>query len=66
MTYLERKEKENYLIYLIENSRLISLRNTAEDFNCSIRTLKRMLSNLREQGYDITYCKIKCSYYINK
>lgn len=66
MTYREKKEKEKYLIYLIEHCRLISLESTARDFNCSIRTIKRMLADLRVQGYNIIYCKNKCNYYIKK
>lgn len=66
MTYSERKEKEKYLLYLIQHNRLISLENLADDFNCSIRTVKRMIANLRQEGYDIIYCRIEFKYYIIK
>ena len=57
MTYLEKKEKENYLLYLIEKERLYSLKKVADDYECSVRTIKRMISNLRNQGKTITYCR---------
>lgn len=64
MTYKERKEKEKYLLYLIEQKRLTTLEKVANDFHCSQRTVKRMLSGLREEGYNICYCRGKCKYYI--
>ena len=65
MTYAERKEKEKHLLYLIENERLHSLEKIANDYNCSKRTVKRMLASLREEGYNISYCR-KCYKYIVK
>jgi predicted DNA-binding transcriptional regulator YafY len=66
MTYSERKQKENHLLYLIKNERLYSLEKVASDYQCSVRTLKRMLNNLREEGYDIAYCRKKNNYFIKK
>lgn len=57
MTYAERKEKEAYLLYLIEQKRLYSLEKVANDYGCSIRTLKRMLESLRNEGKTIVYCR---------
>lgn len=66
MTYSEKKEKEKHLLYLIQHNRLISLENLANDFDCSVRTIKRMIANLRDEGYDIAYCRIEFKYYIIK
>ena len=66
MTYSEKKEKEKHLLHLIQHNRLISLENLANDFDCSVRTIKRMIANLRDEGYDITYCRIEFKYYIIK
>jgi len=66
MTYAERKEKESYLLYLIEHKRLNSLEKVAVDYNCSIRTIKRMLSGLRYEGYNIRYCRKSNKYFIAK
>lgn len=57
MTYSEKKEKENHLLYLIENKRLCSLEKVANDYECSVRTLKRMITNLRYEGHNIIYCR---------
>lgn len=65
MTYAERKEKENHILYLIEHERLHSLEKVSNDFGCSVRTLKRMLTSLRDEGYDINYCR-KCNKYLLK
>lgn len=64
MTYSERKEKEKHLLYLIEHKRLHSLEKVANDYECSVRTVKRMLANLRGEGYDITYCRKDNKYLI--
>lgn len=66
MTYSERKEKEKHLLYLIQHNRLISLEKAADEFNCSIRTLKRMIANLRNEGYEIVYCRVEFKYYMKK
>ncbi len=66
MTYSERKEKESHLLYLIEHRRLYSLEKTANNFECSVRTIKRMLTSLRLEGYKICYCKKNSNYFLNK
>ena len=57
MKFIERKEKQNYLLELIEKGRCISLQQIAIKFECSERTVKRMLSELRDEGHKIKYCK---------
>ncbi len=66
MTYSERKIKEKHLLYLIEHKRLYSLDKVANDYECSVRTVKRMLNNLREEGFDIIYCRKSSIYYIKQ
>lgn len=66
MTYSERKEKENYLLYLIEQKRLNSLEKVANDYKCSKRTIKRMLFSLRNEGYNIIYCRKSNRYIMEK
>ncbi|MDQ6527677.1 HTH domain-containing protein [Flavobacterium sp. LHD-85] len=65
MTYSERKEKEIHLLYLMEHKRLYSLEKVANDYGCSVRTIKRILTTLRNEGYNITYCR-KSNKYILK
>jgi len=59
MDFLERKEKLDYLLDLIKKGRCFSLCQISQKFNCSERTIKRMISLLREDGHNIQYCKIK-------
>lgn len=66
MTYLERKEKEKHLLYLIEQKRLNSLEKVANNYGCSIRTIKRMLENLRNEGKSIVYCRKSNTYFLEK
>lgn len=66
MTYLEYKEKEELILYLIEHRRLISLEKVANDFGCSTRTIKRMINNLRMQGNEIQYCRKSRKYLMEK
>ena len=66
MTFKERKERMEYLLYLIEKNRLSSTRKMAEKFGCSKRTVERMLNNLREEGYNIKFSKITGKYFIEK
>ncbi|WP_299431887.1 hypothetical protein [uncultured Maribacter sp.] len=64
MTYSERKEKEKHLLYLIEHKMLYSLEKVAVDYDCSIKTIRRMIGSLREEGYDIYFCRKTYNYYL--
>lgn len=66
MTYAERKEKEKHLLYLIEKGWLVSLKKVANDYGCSIRTVERMLKELRKEGYSINFCRKSNKYLIRK
>lgn len=59
MKYVERKEKNKYLLEMIEREWCFSLKQIAAKFECSESTVKRMLSELREEGNNIQYCKQK-------
>ncbi len=61
MTFTERKQKTEYLLEMIRKGRCFSLKQVACKFECSERTVKRMMVILREEGYDIYYC-----YYFRK
>jgi biotin operon repressor len=64
MNYLNYSEKMNYLLEMIKEGRLLSLKQASEKYNCSERTIKRMLKTLREQGNKIEYCKKLKKYFI--
>ncbi len=57
MRFIERKQKIEYLLEMIEKGRCNSYHQIAEKFECSESTVKRMLSDLKEEGHDIKYCK---------
>ncbi|HAL64648.1 MAG TPA: hypothetical protein DCP10_03640 [Bacteroidales bacterium] len=64
MDYLTYTEKLNYLLEMIEKGRLTSLQQAAEKFDCSERTIRRMINMLREQGYQIKYSRVNKKYFI--
>ena len=57
MNLKEKKEKLIYLLELIEKGRCTSLSEMAKRFDCSKRTIKRMVAILREEGNNIRYCQ---------
>lgn len=63
MDYITYTEKLNYLLEMIEKGRLTSLQQAAEKFDCSERTIQRMINILREQGYQIIYSKSDKKYF---
>ncbi|QDH79118.1 HTH domain-containing protein [Echinicola soli] len=66
MRFIERKEKLDYLLELIEKGRCISLSQVANNFEVSRRTVKRMIAELRDQGYKISYCKVSMRFFLNE
>jgi len=57
MDFIERKEKFEYLLELIEKGQCFSLEQISRKFLCSKRTVKRMMAQLRNSGYEIKYCR---------
>ena len=57
MNFIERKKRLDYLLEMLQKGRCISSHQMAQKFNCSSRTIERMLSLLRNEGYSIKYCK---------
>lgn len=55
MDYISYQKRLEYLLELIQKNRFLSIEATAKRFDCSTRTVKRMINNLREQGHDIQY-----------
>ena len=64
MRFIERKQKIEYLLEIIKKGRCISLEQVALKFECSSRTIKRMIAELREEGYEIKYCRVQRKYCI--
>tara|TARA_B100000809_G_C15091888_1_gene513484 strand:- start:1545 stop:1754 length:210 start_codon:yes stop_codon:yes gene_type:complete len=57
MNYITYQKRLDYLVELIEKGQLNSPLEAAEKFNCSERTIRRMIKILCEKGFTIEYCK---------
>jgi len=63
MKFTERKQKLEYLLIMIEKGRCLSLEQVSEKFGCSKRTIRRMIEELKEDGYNIQYCRTNQKFY---
>ena len=63
MKFIERKQKLEYLLVIIEKGWCLSLDQVSIKFDCSKRTIRRMIEELREDGHDIRYCKTNQKFY---
>ena len=64
MGYFVYEKRLVYLHAQISKGRMHSLGQIAVDFGCSTRTIKRMLSRLRKEGFDIRYDRALKRFYI--
>lgn len=64
MDYRTYEQRLQHILEQIRKSRFRSLEVTAERFSCSVRTVKRMIAHLREQGHDISYDRLQKKYFI--
>lgn len=55
MDYLTYEERLYYLLEMIKKGRLISQAQAGKKFNCSDRTIRRMLTQLKLKGHRIEY-----------
>ena len=63
MNYLSYQENLNNLYEQILKGRVLSPKQAATSMNCSERTIRRMINNLREQGHEIEYCRTEKKYF---
>jgi DeoR/GlpR family transcriptional regulator of sugar metabolism len=64
MDYRSYEKRLDYILELIQKNRFRSLEFTAKRFDCSTRTLKRMLGHLRERGHNIVFDRRQKKYII--
>jgi biotin operon repressor len=64
MDYIIYTERLNYLLHQIERGRVSSPEEVAIKYDCSERTVRRMINHLRASGYSIKYCRRRLRYYI--
>ena len=56
MDYNTYSKRLMYLLEIINKGQCFSLKQIATKFDCSERTIKRMIAQLRKDGYVIDYC----------
>jgi predicted DNA-binding transcriptional regulator YafY len=66
MDYRSYEKRLEYILELIEKNRFQSIEATAKRFECSPRTVKRMLNHLRDNGHDIHYDRQRKKYFVKK
>lgn len=57
MDYLTYSKRLDYLTEIIEKGRLQSPKQLEEKFDCSEKTVRRMINKLREKGVHVEYCR---------
>lgn len=62
MDYITYTERLNYLLDLIQKKRAGSPKELSEKFNCSEKTVRNMINNLRRRGYCVKFCKCEKRY----
>lgn len=66
MDYRSYEKRLDYILELIAKNRFRSLQATAKRFDCSTRTIKRMINHLRDRGHQIKYDRQTKKYLIKK
>jgi biotin operon repressor len=59
MDYKTYAQRLDYLKELIEKGQLSSPKDLSEKFECSERTIRKMINDLRESGIEIKYSRKK-------
>lgn len=57
MDYLTYSKRLDYLAKIIEKGQLQSPKELEEKFDCSEKTVRRMINCLRERGVNVEYCR---------
>ncbi len=65
MTYFDHTEKLETLKYLAEHKQAGTPRDLAKKLCVSERTILRMVQQLRDRGYPITYNRFRETYEVN-
>lgn len=66
MKFIEYKDKLEVIVYMAEHHRTGSPCQLAYRLNVSVRTIERMILQLRDMGYPIVFDRIKNSYIIRR
>lgn len=66
MHYSLYHQRLDYIIELLSKEAFLTPQYLAEKFDCSPRTIRRMINDLRDIGYNIEWCKKQKSYILLK
>lgn len=66
MDYRSYEKRLEYILELLEKGRFGSLQNAAKRFSVSTRTVKRMLSHLRDNGHKIEFDRPNNKYFLKR
>ena len=66
MNYLTYSSRLEHVLECIRRGGLMSPHQLAEKFNCSEKTVRRMINYLRMIGYEIDYCRKSKKYFLRK
>ncbi len=66
MDYRTYSKRIEYLRDLIERERLSSPSRLVEKFDCSERTIRKMINDLRRDGLKINYSKNRMKYFLDE
>lgn len=64
MNFNEKKQKQEYLHELIEKGCTGSVAELSKKIRVSKRTILRYIEELRDTGYQISFCRQRNTYYL--
>ncbi len=64
MRFIDKKQKLDYLIELIKKENTGTAKELADRLCVSLPTIENYMSILREEGYKISYCTLRRTYYL--
>lgn len=64
MDYFAYSQRLDYLLEMIKKGRLSSPNQLAQRFECSERTIRRMIEHLKICGNRIEYCRTRRKYLV--
>ncbi|WP_421889851.1 HTH domain-containing protein [Marinoscillum sp.] len=64
MDFFQYSERLDYIYNLIEKEQLASPVQLASKFECSERTVRKMINDLRRKGHSIKYSRSCSKYYL--
>jgi DeoR/GlpR family transcriptional regulator of sugar metabolism len=62
MNAFQYYKRISYLLELIQKDRASSPKDLSTKFNCSEKTIRNMIVVLRNEGYNIKFCKNRYKY----